>query len=270
MNNIKQLTPAFEGTNFSDFRDMLNKSAEKFGDADAFIIKHSKSRKDFEYEHISFSRFREDVHAFGEGLLSRQGKGKRIAIVGKNRYEWILSYFTVLGGLGICVPLDKGLPYEELESSLIRSGADILIFDKAHLKVVERLKAEGKTNVSEFIAMEEIEDFPTILEYMAEGGSLVDSGSREYQQLPVDPEKIDILLFTSGTTSMAKAVMLCQRNIMENLNSINTVIKVYPGDVSMAFLPYHHTFGAIGQFVMIAQGATTTYCDGLKYLQKNR
>ena len=136
MNNIKQLTPAFEGTNFSDFRDMLNKSAEKFGDADAFIIKHSKSRKDFEYEHISFSRFREDVHAFGEGLLSRQGKGKRIAIVGKNRYEWILSYFTVLGGLGICVPLDKGLPYEELESSLIRSGADILIFDKAHLKVV--------------------------------------------------------------------------------------------------------------------------------------
>lgn len=269
MNNIKQLTPAFEGTNFSDFRDMLNKSAEKFGDADAFIIKHSKSRKDFEYEHISFSRFREDVHAFGEGLLSRQGKGKRIAIVGKNRYEWILSYFTVLGGLGICVPLDKGLPYEELESSLIRSGADILIFDKAHLKVVERLKAEGKTNVSEFIAMEEIEDFPTILEYMAEGGSLVDSGSREYQHLSVDPEKIDILLFTSGTTSMAKAVMLCQRNIMANLNSINTVIKVYPGDVSMAFLPYHHTFGAIGQFVMIAQGATTTYCDGLKYLQKN-
>ncbi|MGN0701947.1 MAG: AMP-binding protein [Lentihominibacter sp.] len=269
MKNIKQLAPAFEETNFSDFRDLLNRSAEKFGQADAFIIKHSKSRKDFEYEHISFSRFRDDVLIFGEGLLSRHGTGKKIAIVGKNRYEWILSYFAVLGGLGICVPLDKGLPYEELESPLIRSGSDILIFDKAHLKDVERLKEENKTRVSEFIAMDELEGYATVSGYMSEGKRLSAEGRDGYRQLPVDPEKIDILLFTSGTTSMAKAVMLSQGNIMANLNSIDTVIKVWPGDVSMAFLPYHHTFGTIGQFVMIAQGATTTYCDGLRYLQKN-
>lgn len=269
MKNIKQLKPVFDGLTYTDFRDLLNDSAERYGQRDAFIIKHRKSRKDAEYEHISFEGFRDDVNAFGEGLLKRHGTGKKIAIIGKNRYEWLLSYFTVLGGLGVCVPLDKGLPFEELESSLIRSGSEILIFDKAHREHVDRLLQEGRTGLEKALAMEELEGFDSVSDYMAEGRKLLSRGHSEYGKLPVDPEKIDLLLFTSGTTSMAKAVMLSQRNIIANLNSINTVISVWPGDVSMAFLPYHHTFGAIGQFVMISQGATTTYCDGLKYLQKN-
>ncbi|MDO5413983.1 MAG: AMP-binding protein [Bacillota bacterium] len=268
MKDIKQLTPVYENDTYRDFRDLLNKSAEKYGDSDAFIIKHKKGRKEVSYEHVSFNRFRDDVNALGQGLLNEFGVGKRYAIIGKNRYEWLLSYFAVLGGLGICIPLDKGLPYEELESSLARSYADVLIYDPAHQEQVDRLKSEGKTKVSSFICMDEIP--------MTEGNmgkSTVSGGEQacalRYTDLCIDPEKIDILLFTSGTTSMAKAVMLSQRNIMSNLEAIEKVIDIEPADVSMAFLPYHHTFGATGQFAMIAGGAASTYCDGLKYLQKN-
>ena len=266
MENIRQLTPVFDGCRYSDFRDMLNSSAERFKEVDAFIIKHRKGRKEAEYEHISFAGFRDDVNAFGCGLLAQHGAGRKIAVMGKNRYEWLLSYFAILGGLGTCVPLDKGLPYEELESSLIRSGSEILIFDNGHMEAVKRLMEEGKTLVKTFVPMDDADGFKCVGDYLEEGRNSDDS---EYRNLPVDPEKKDLLLFTSGTTSMAKAVMLSQRNIMSNLEAIDTVISVWPGDVSMAFLPYHHTFGAIGQFVMISQGATTTYCDGLKYLQKN-
>lgn len=261
MNDIKQLTPAYKGDTYTDFRDMLNKTVAKHSNLDAFIIKHKKSRKEFTYQHITFAEFRDNVNQLGEGLLQEEGQGKRIAIIGKNRYEWLVSYFAVLGGLGICVPLDKGLPYEELESSLVRSEADILIFDPAHKDQVEKLKAEGKVAVKTYISMETLEGYPSVYDYMREGGG--------YADLCIDPEKVNLLLFTSGTTSMAKAVMLSQRNIMSNLEAIEKVIHITPEDTSMAFLPYHHTFGAIGQFAMISMGATTTYCDGLKYLQSN-
>lgn len=213
-------------------------------------------------------------------VYAEEGSGKRIAIIGKNRYEWLVSYFAVLGGLGICVPLDKGLPYEELESSLSRSGANILIFDPGHKEQVEKLKTEGKVAVKTYIAMEALEGYPTVYDYMQKGAEALEArsanaggeeiaGKGRYTDLCIDSEKVDLLLFTSGTTSVAKAVMLSQRNIMSNLEAIEKVIHITPEDTSMAFLPYHHTFGAIGQFAMISMGATTTYCDGLKYLQSN-
>ncbi len=280
MKEIKQLTPAYKGDTYTDFRDMLNKTVEKHRDFDAFIIKHKKSRKEFTYQHITFGQFRDHVNQLGEGLLAEEGQGKRIAIIGKNRYEWLVSYFAVLGGLGICVPLDKGLPYEELESSLVRSAADILIFDPDHKGQVEKLKAEGKVAVKTYISMEALEGYLSVYDYIKKGaeeldgrsaaaGGPEDSGAFGYADLCIDPEKVDLLLFTSGTTSMAKAVMLSQRNIMSNLEAIEKVIHITPEDTSMAFLPYHHTFGAIGQFAMISMGATTTYCDGLRYLQNN-
>jgi len=268
MKEIKQLTPVYKNDTYRDFRDLLNKAAVKYADSDAFIIKHKKGRKEASYEHVSFNRFRDDVIALGQGLLDEFGVGKRYAIIGKNRYEWLLSYFAVLGGLGICIPLDKGLPYEEMESSLARSYADVLIYDPAHQEQVDKLKAEGRTKVSSFICMDEIRVTEGNMGKSAtEGGE--QACALRYTDLCVDPEKIDILLFTSGTTSMAKAVMLSQRNIMSNLEGIEKVIDIEPTDVSMAFLPYHHTFGATGQFAMIAGGAASTYCDGLKYLQKN-
>ncbi len=280
MKNIKQLTPVYQNDTYRDFRELLNKSAEKYPELDAFVVKHKVGRKEFSYEHISFPRFRDDVNALGQGLLDEFGLGKRYAIIGKNRYEWMVSYFAVLGGLGICIPLDKGLPYEELESSLARSYADVLIYDSAHQEQVDKLKAGGKTKVKTYICMDEFEGGICVADYVAAGCEALTAGGEDsanraseralrYTELCIDPEKIDILLFTSGTTSMAKAVMLSQRNIMSNIEAIEKVIDIIPGDVSMAFLPYHHTFGATGQFVMIAGGATSAYCDGLKYLQKN-
>lgn len=208
MKNIKQLTPAYKGDTYTDFRDLLNKTVEKHHDLDAFIIKRKKSRKEVTYQHISFGEFCDNVNQLGEGILQDEGQGKRIAIIGKNRYEWLVSYFAVLGGLGICVPLDKGLPYEELETSLIRSEADILIFDPAHKAQVEKLKGEGKTAVKIYISMEILDGYPSVYDYMQKGAEAQRSGACRYPDLCIDPEKVDLLLFTSGTTSMAKAVML--------------------------------------------------------------
>lgn len=269
MDILKQATALYQHETYADFREMLNNSAERYKDRNAFIIKHKKSRKEFTYEYITFADFRNQVNWFGSGLMQRGLLGHRIAIIGKNRYEWLLSYFTACCGLGICVPLDKGLPYEELESSLARSYSDVLIFDKEHKKDIERVAAEGNTKVKTFICMDELEGYPSIKEIMAEGKQAMEAGFEDYPNLPIDNQAVTFLQFTSGTTSMAKAVMLSHRNIMSNVEMAQKVIEVHPDDVSMAFLPYHHTFGALGQFVLLSRGAVTTYCDGLRYLQDN-
>ena len=248
---------------------MINGSAERFGKKTAFILKHKKSKTEVEYENISFEQFRDDINHFGAGMYAAGLEGHTIAISGKNSYHWLQSYFAVLGGLGTCVPLDNGLPYEELESSLARSYADTFIFDPAKADMVEKLKAEGKTQVKCWIAMSECGDYPTIAQYMEEGKKALEAGDETYLNLPIDPYEVKILLFTSGTTSMAKAVMLSHDNITSNVYSLLRCEDIRSTDVNMAFLPYHHTFGSTGQFCMIGGGAATAYCDGLKYLQKN-
>ena len=269
MIKVKELKPIFTPVLHENLRDMVNYAAMAYDQDVAFILKHKLSKKEFTYENISFRRFRDEINGFGTALLKRGFQDRRIAILGNNSYEWLLSHLTIVNGLGISVPLDKGLPYDELESSLIRSQATAIIFDKAHRYMIEDIKRNDNTKLTDFICMDEIEDYEDVQALINEGQDLIEDGMEDYMNLPIDKDAMAILLFTSGTTSMAKAVMLSHYNITYDIYSMMQVEDIRHGDVNMAFLPYHHTFGATGQLLMIAAGATTTYCEGLKYIQKN-
>ena len=270
MIKIKELTPIYKGGPFhKDFRELINYTAKTYGSDKAFTLKHKKG-KEVSYETISFTDFRDQINMLGTGMMKMDLAGKRVAIIGKNSYSWILSYFAVLCGVGICVPLDKGLPYDEAESSLARSRADVLIFDHEHADLVRQLKASGTTSVSKYICMTAEDEWAYCLPaIMEDGRKALADGFDAYLKAPIDGEGMTIILFTSGTTSMSKAVMLSQQNITSNIYAMEQTEDIRRGDVNMAFLPYHHTFGSTGQVLMLARGVSTAYCDGLKYLQKN-
>ena len=80
---------------------------------------------------------------------------------------------------------------------------------------------------------------------------------------------MNILLFTSGTTSKSKAVMLSQNNIASNVYAMQRVEGIYDTDSNLAFLPFHHIFGSTCMIVMIAIGAKTAFPDGLRYVAQN-
>ena len=269
MKKLPELKCLYPAKFHENLRDLLKHTAETFKTDTAFIIKHKVKGGEPTYEHKSFIDLQDDVNALGTAFLKEGFKGKRIAVTSKNRYEWMLTYFATLGGIGISVPLDRALPIEEMESSLIRSYTDVVVFDNDMKPMMEQIKAAGKTQVTTWINMEADADYMNVPQLLEEGKAAIASGETEYMSLPIDNKAIDILLFTSGTTSMAKAVMLSQYNITSNLYDLQRTEDIHSGDVAMAFLPYHHTFGSTGQILMILCGATTTYCDGLKYLQKN-
>ncbi|MBO4992040.1 MAG: AMP-binding protein [Firmicutes bacterium] len=269
MKMLQELKQRYNPPFHRDLRELLNYVVKAYSQDVAFIIKHKARGKEPVYEDVTFDEFGRQVYRLGTALLKRGLLAERIAVMGKNRCEWMTSFFAVLCGGGVCVPLDKGLPYEEFESSLIRSEAKVLIFDPDLKPLVEQLKQSGTSQVETFICMEPMADCLDILALMEEGRAAIEEGFVEYENQPIDSKAVRILLFTSGTTSMAKAVMMSHHNITANVYSLQKVEDIRHGDVNMAFLPYHHTFGSTGQILMLACGVTTTYCDGLKYLQRN-
>ena len=270
--NLPKNEMLYEATEFKDLRDLVNHSAETFKDKTAFKIKNkSKNRKEITYTEISYIKFRDDINALGTYLVNKGLKNKRIAIISPNRYEWVVSYLGILNGTGIAIPLDKGLPENEIESSLIRSKADAIIFDSKYSETMKRIRDNGHTNIKEYICMDNIEDlsFTPFSYAIKRGNTLIEEENREFLDAEINAEEMSIILFTSGTTSMSKAVMLSHKNLVSNIYGMLTCQKFYETDVNLAFLPFHHTFGSTGILLFLSQGATNVFCDGLKYIQEN-
>jgi len=258
-----------EAEEFKDIKGIIYNSAKKFANNIAFRIKE-KVNKDTKYIDITYKKLLEDVNHFGTGLYKKGLKGKRIAIIGKNRYEWVLTYLSNLLGNIVSVPLDKDLQYEELETSLIRSKAECIVFDPKQIDKIELIKKNGKTSLTEYICMDkEIEGYETVQDIMKIGKQAVDSGDNEYINTEIDENIMNILLFTSGTTSMSKAVMLCQRNIASNIYAMQCVEDIRSTDTNIAFLPFHHIFGSTCILMMLACGVRNVFPDGLRYIKQN-
>lgn len=250
---------------FNNIKELINASIEKYSNNIAFIIKNKKG-KETTYQNITYKEFGEQVNYFGTGLFELGLKGKRIAIIGKNRYEWALSYVATLMGDITVVPLDKGLTDIEIRNSLMQSKVDGIIFEEKYYDIINEIKQEGKANLEKLICMDKIDGIKSVEEVIELGkkGNIDD-----YINVEVNSDEMRILLFTSGTTSASKGVMLSQRNIAENIYSMKLVEGILPTDVNLAFLPYHHTFGSTGQLVMLASGTSTAFPDGLRHIAEN-
>ena len=259
----------FESVNCNNIKEIVYNSAKKFKENIAFVIKHKNEKNEVEYENITYSKLLQDINNFGTKLFNMGLKNKRIAIVGRNRYEWVVTHFAnLLGGI-VSIPLDKELQVDELESCLERSKADVVVFDEKYTENIEKIKQNRKTNLQEFICMTEKEGYKNFWTLKDEGADILKSGNTEYVDCEIDNDKMAILLFTSGTTSKSKAVMLSNRNIASNVYAMLLVEDMRPTDNNLAFLPFHHIFGSTCMIVMIAIGAKTAFPDGLRYVAQN-
>lgn len=261
---MKKIQRLYKEEKYKDIKDLLEKFVNRFKNNLAFKLK-----KKNEYEEITYERFKNDIDSLQMGFISKGIKNKRIAVIGPNSYEWALTYFATLCSNNVLVPLDKGLPEGEIESLLQRSSADVVVFDEKYCDVMNKFKNEKTTNVSNFICMKKTEEFEYFNEFLEKGKQLISQGNTEYKNIQIDAEKMSIIIFTSGTTSISKAVMLSHKNIVENITALNVVEKVYETDVNLAFLPFHHAFGSTGLLFFLSNGACNVFCDGLKYIQKN-
>lgn len=254
----------------SDLKDMLKQSVQLFGEKTAFRLKPNKEIE--EYVDISYNQFGDDINNLGTALLNLGLKDETINIISDNRYEWAVSYLAVVNGVGIVAPLDKALTSNEIKSLVERSNSEAVIFSQPYLDTMLEISQEPTCNVKYFICMDNVEN-PNIINYselIKTGKSSVENGNLEYINTFINPDKFKILLFTSGTTSQSKAVMLSHKNIVTNILDCKMFLDVSEKDITLSFLPLHHTFECTTNFLlMIYSGAMITYCDGIRHIAKN-
>jgi len=254
---------------FKDIKEIIYNSVKNYASNIAFRIKE-KAGKEVKYKDITYEGMLQDVNKFGTGLYLKGLKEKRVAIIGKNRYEWVLTYLSTLLGDMVAVPLDKELQYDELERSLIRSKAECIVFDPKLKDSINKIKKNGKTYLKHFICMDSnIDDFESVEEIINIGKVALEKGNKDYVNAEIDENKMSVLLFTSGTTSKSKAVMLSERNIASNIYAMMQVEDIRPTDTNIAFLPFHHIFGSTCILVMLSVGVKNVFPDGLKYIKQN-
>ena len=253
---------------FNNIKEIIYNSANIYADDIAFIIKHQEG-KNKTYENITYKSLLEQINFLGTKLFDMGLKNKRIAVLGRNRYEWVLGHLTnLLGGI-ISIPLDKDLQIDELENSLIRSKADAIYFDEKYIEKIEEIKSRNNTNIKNYICMLKLTGYDDIHTLKEEGKKLLEEGNKEYISTKIDENAMNILLFTSGTTSKSKAVMLSQKNIASNIYAILKVEDIRSTDSNLAFLPMHHIFGSTCLIMMLACGVKTSFPDGLRYVSQN-
>ena len=218
------------------------------------------------------------MDALGTALIKKGCKGERIAIIGENRYEWSVSYLAVVNGTGIAVPLDKELPVNEIVISLNRAEVTTIIFSPKLTEKILACKAQVPT-LKHLITMEqpdpqraEAEEAPyySIYDLLREGRELLAEGDTAFTDAVIDRDAMQILLFTSGTTDVSKAVMLSHKNICENLMAMSSMVYIDDKDIFLSILPIHHTYECTCGFLCpVYRGSTVAYCEGLRHITKN-
>lgn len=256
--NIYGKEPFFNVREISTLREMLDGSVSMFPDRTAFMQKYDNNSP---YTKISYSKFGKDVYAFAEGLIELGLKDRKIALISENRYEWSVAYMAVVCGVGTIVPLDKELPENEIINLTEFAECSAVIISSAVLKKTPSLAESGL----KLICIEN--EFDGILNA---GKNRIVSGSVVFKNAQIKPEDVNIILFTSGTCSMPKGVMLSHKNICSCIMNICSVFKIDMHDRVFSLLPLHHTYECTCGFLCeIYVGASIAYCRGLRYILKN-
>ena len=262
----------YDVEHINNMRELLNNTVDKYPQNIAYKFKKYRGKNKFEYVNKTYSEFKYDVEGLSTKLLNMGLEGKKIAVIGNNRYEWCTTYLAVTTGNMIIVPLDKALPENELESLLHRSEAEVVFCDGKYVEKIKKVKEQEESRLKYIVSFDETEENEILIynEILEQGKKERLSGNTKYDEIKIDEEKMSILLFTSGTTSTSKGVMLSQKNICSNIEDIASVVKMYPTDTLLSFLPIHHTFECTITFLYgIYYGVTVAFCDGIKYIQKN-
>lgn len=254
----------------TDLKDMINQSAQEFGDKPAFKY---KTETPGQFDAITYKQFLDEINSLGTKLIDMGLKGKRIAVISENRYEWCLAYMATVCGTGIVVPLDKLLPANELESLIVRSGVEAIFYSSKYDEIMKDIKQRQTTDIRYYISMDldkRQDGVYSQKELVEKGKELIDGGNRKFLDAEIDREAMSFMLFTSGTTAMSKAVMLSHKNIVTNLMDIASVLNLDENDTLLSFLPLHHTFECtVGFLYVMYRGASIAYCEGVRHIANN-
>ena len=242
----------------NNVRELVSMAYTKYNGRTAFSYR--KSPSDQKATEVSFQKVAYDVKCFGTEAIARNMHKAHCALIGKLSYNWIISYLSLLSVGAAVVPLDGEWSEESLAETVKDSDCTFLICDYEILKKVDAIRSHA--NISYTLYMNDDDSFETFIE---SGRSRVINGDNSFSKLPIDPTKMSLIVYTSGTTGKGKGVMLSQKAILSNIAGAFQLLRV--GKKTIAVLPPHHTYGStIGILAPLCGGTNVYISNGLRYL----
>ena len=252
----------------TDLKDLLYKSASRFTRRTAFKL---KDRIGNIYK-VTYEKFKADVMALGTALINLGLKDSNIAVIGKNSYNWAVSYLasTIVG---VVVPIDKELKSEEIVNFLNVSSAKAVLADDKYIQNLVKSKSSIENKNILFINFNSEKDTNSYMSYqlaLDAGYDQLEEGNKDFDNIKIDPNAMKILIFTSGTTGSAKGVCLSHKNVASNIMSTFGIVKVHRDDQVLSILPLHHTYECtLGFLLVLYSGGCISYCEGLRHITDN-
>lgn len=270
MNHVKYKDSLYHPRPLSDLRDLVKSSRRLYGSKPAFLV---KNRHGEPYHPISYIRWDMEIDALGTAFCRMGLKGEKIAVIGENSYQWVVTYLATTNGTGVIVPIDRELKPMEIANLLNRAGVAALVHSQKMKKAIRDVLPllDHPLQAVINIDAEEDEADGTLSwnRLMEEGKEALAEGDRIFADAELDPEKMCSLLFTSGTTGLAKGVMLSHRNIASNVHNTAKYVDVLDY-VGLSVLPMHHSYEmSCHVFSGLFMGFTLAVCEGLRHITKN-
>jgi len=254
--------PYYEVKKFDTIKEMLDMAVSEAGEKIAF-----KYKENGEIIEQTYSDFGSHVNSLGSALTEFGFADKHIACIAPNSYKWIVTYLTVLKSAGVYVPVDKDLPAADIFHILNESECSVVFYTKAHEQLFMS-STDKLPFVKMYIGFDRLEDSGIFLSYdkFIEHGESCDPS--EYLAMTNESNALKLLVYTSGTTGIAKGVMLSEHNLVSSVYYGLQVSTVF--DSCLSVLPYHHTYEAVsGILVSLHHHSTICINDSLKEVLKN-
>ena len=250
-----------EKMEFTNVRELVEWAGDKYGDKTAYSFSVSRG----EIAKISFRQLRDDVRALACRLVEMGCTNRHCVLIGKPSYHWVLTYYAVLCAGGVLVPLDKDWTAPDLADTVATADGEFLFCDGDVADKAEYIAEQVSLSAPVVYLDGEEENFSDCIKA---GYARLEADSQSgYQNVLIDPMKMSLLVFTSGTTGKGKGVMLSQNAILSCLSSLIPYIDF--SDKTVSVLPFHHTYGSTVMIVghtMI--GAEVYISSGIRYIPK--
>ncbi|MHB1150677.1 MAG: AMP-dependent synthetase/ligase [Eubacteriales bacterium] len=258
--------PLYDVTPFSDFKEMLTIAVKEAGDKIAFKFKN----EDNTVTEISYKSFYSDVTALGCALTSLGLSGLHVACIGENCYKWVVAYLAMLGCTGVFVPIDKELPPNDIINVIENSDSEVVFYSESYEKILnDNMERLGK--IRHFIGLDRKNTsgkYTSFDSFIEEGRKSASADPSPYLTQKSDPNKLKMLVYTSGTTGMSKGVMLSEHNLVSCVYYGLQISTVY--DTCLSVLPYHHTYESVcGLLVSLHMHSTICINDKIRNVLKN-